>query len=262
MCGIVAKHGVCAQLEDEHHLATHYYLFLQHLVAFASAAPCNGLDDLCDLRIDQVTFASSHNARSGFDSILYYGGGGAAGSDQYISHNWSHQSNAYIASSWGSNWFTTSCDGITRHAKSKCTSTKDFMDLSAFGTAGLCTWEMADTCTIFLGQAQEECLNKRINSGGRTVNFLLVDWIKYYYKEEHVVNKAKFMNEKNIQRYLNRNIFLPELQGCSYHAGWFYHYCWKYCPKYGWCWVNTYCGKDHGICKRSELSCYGSCGYY
>ena len=182
--------------------------------------------------------------------------------DRFHSHVWSHQSNAYIASSWGSVWFTRKCDGIVKYAKSKCTSTRNFMELSAFGTAGLCIWDMAKKCSKWYGEAQEACLDKRVNNGGRTINFLSVNWIKYYRPEESVVNKAKFMNQKNIKRYLNRDIFFPELAGCSYHPGWFYHYCWTYCPEYGWCWVNTYCGKDHGICKRSEIFCYGSCGYY
>ena len=371
-------------------------LLLLLLVAFASAAPCNGLDDLCDLRIDQATFPGTHNAGSGFDGYLYYGGGGVAlscfyrnqdksfteqlafgiryfdidtcyknneavschcnsgicayagsiskamhqvdtwmrnnvnevviihfnrdiqegkesniansikstllslwdpnsGGDllmntyhgtnrawptlgqaitnkqrififmdnrlkSHVPQNWAYNSNYYIASSWGSNSFTSSCGAITTHASSKCTSTLDFMDLSAFGTAGWCVADMAAICSEWLGEAMEECYKKRI-TGDRTVNFLLVDWIQYFRGRESVVNKAKFMNEKNIQHYLNRNIFLPELAGCSYHPGWFYWYCWRYCSGYGWCWVNAYCGKDHGLCKRSELSCYGSCGY-
>ena len=374
-------------------------LILPHLVVFASAAPCNGLDDLCDLRLDQVTFPGTHNAGSGFNGVLYYSSGIAASScwyrnqgesftgqlnfgiryfdidtcwkgseavnchcgsdgvcaytgsvrkalhqvdtwmrshvnevivihfnrdvqkdyesqiaknlestllslwdpnsggellmstyhsvhgtwptlrraiadkqrififmnfrlESHISKNWAYNSNSYIASTWGSNWFTSNCNAITTNAASKCNTNRDFVELAAFGTAGLCTYDMATVCSKWLGEAQDECRNKRIANRDKTVNFLAVDWIHYYHGEESVVNKAKFMNERNIKHYLNRDIYFPELAGCSYHAGWFYNYCWRYCSGYGWCWVNKYCGQDAGICKRSELSCYGSCGYY
>ena len=45
---------------------------------------CNGQDDLCDLRIDQVTFLGTHNSGSGFDGLLYYYIGTAVGSCFYI----------------------------------------------------------------------------------------------------------------------------------------------------------------------------------
>ena len=48
-----------------------------------SCSECNGLDDLCDLRIDQVTFPGTHNSGSGFDGLLYYYIGTAVGSCFY-----------------------------------------------------------------------------------------------------------------------------------------------------------------------------------
>ena len=42
-----------------------------------STTKCNGLKDLCHLKLDQVTFAGSHNADSGFDGVLHYWSGGA-----------------------------------------------------------------------------------------------------------------------------------------------------------------------------------------
>ena len=374
-------------------------LFLPHLVAFASAAPCNGLNDLCDLKINQATFPGSHNAGSGFDGHLHYLGGGLVFScwyrnqrksfidqlntgiryfdidtcykgdeavnchcgpdnvcaytgsvmkamkqidswmkprttevviihfnhnaqspwenqiadslqktllslwnpngggsllmntyhhryfvwptlrtaiaekqrififmdrklERFYPHDWLHRSDTLIESSWGTVTFTTRCNGITKYAESKCNSTKVFMELSAVGTKGLCVKDMAYKCSKWLGEAAEACLNKRKSKGGGTVNFLTVDYVEYYHEEESIINKAKYMNKKNIKRYLGRDIFFPELAGCSYHAGWARHYCWTYCPKYGWCWVNLRCGSDNGICKRSEIFCYGSCGYY
>ena len=33
---------------------------------------CNGMAEFCDLRINQATFAGTHNSGAGFDGILYY----------------------------------------------------------------------------------------------------------------------------------------------------------------------------------------------
>ena len=47
---------------------------------------CNGLDHLCDLWVDQVTFSGTHNSGSEFDGLLYYYIGTAAGSYFYHNH--------------------------------------------------------------------------------------------------------------------------------------------------------------------------------
>ena len=44
------------------------------------------MKDLCDLKLDQVTFAGSHNAGSGFDGVLHYWSGGAVSSCFYRNH--------------------------------------------------------------------------------------------------------------------------------------------------------------------------------
>ena len=367
-----------------------------------STTKCNGLKDLCDLKLDQVTFAGSHNAGSGFDGVLHYWSGGAVSSCFYRNHglsfdkqldfgvrffdvdtcwdsrnneainchcpgtegkncayagsmkkglkqikswldknandviiihfnhnsqksyrkqiandlkklllslwgpasasttkmsdyfnnnnrwpklgdaiktkkrififmdnnlkthlsyeSWLVSSNGKISDSWDTVKVTSSCSGITTNAKKKCNRTSYFMALSAFAAYGLCTWDMAKLCSKWYGEAQEACYDKR-KPHNKTVNFLLVDWLKYYKGDESVTNKAKFMNIKNIKNYLGRDVFLPEFQGCSYHPGKLYNYCWKICPKYGWCWTNVYCGKDESLCKKKTLPCIGSCGY-
>ena len=175
--------------------------------------------------------------------------------------NWLITSNNIIQSTWANNPVSSSCSSITSNAKSKCATSSDFIELSAFGSYGLCTWDMATLCSKWLGEAQEECYKIR-KRNQRTVNFLMVDWATDYYSgEESVVNKAKFMNQKNIKQYLYKDVYFPELSGCSYHPGWFYNYCWKYCAEYGWCWVNTYCGNNEGICRQQDYPCYSSCGY-
>ncbi|CAH3185650.1 unnamed protein product [Porites lobata] len=175
------------------------------------------------------------------------------------SHDWVVQSNGNIKSSWDTVAVSSSCSSITTNAKSKCNSRASFMSLAAFGSYGLCTWHMAKVCSKWIGEAQEACYQKR-KSYQKTVNFLLVDWLDYFSGVESVINKAKFMNQKNIKEYLGKDIFFPEFQGCSYHPGWFYKYCWKNCPKYGWCWINQYCGDNANICKQKSYSCYSNCG--
>lgn len=376
-----------------------FFLLATAWQSTTAATKCNGLEDLCDLRINQATFPGSHNAGSGFDGLLHYWSGGPVSSCFYRNHNksfseqlafgiryfdidtcygtnealnchcpiggkdcgyagsiekgllqidgwmksnpnevviihfnrdsqqayrnkiaksleavllklwpetsvnklamntyynhnnkwptlkeavtshqrififmdnglalhlqnygWLVKSNGRIASTWDTNPVTSSCSAITTNAKSKCVNNAEFIDLSAFGSYGLCTWHMAHICSKWLGESQEACYQKR-ELNGKTVNFLLVDWSDWYYREESVVNKAKFMNQKNIKKYLGRDIFFPELQGCSYNAGWFRNYCWEYCAEYGWCWINQYCGNNAGICKQKSYSCYSGCGY-
>ena len=180
---------------------------------------------------------------------------------QYLgsSYDWVVNSNENIASSWDTVAVTSSCSDITTNAKVKCGNSRaSFMSLEAFGSYGLCIWDMATLCSKWLGEAQEACYQKR-KPYKKTVNFLLVDWLDYFSGEESVVNKAKFMNQKNIKEYLGKDIFFPELQGCSYHPGWFYNYCWKYCPENGWCWIDKYCGRDANICKQESYPCYSGC---
>ena len=176
--------------------------------------------------------------------------------------NWLVTSNNIIGNTWGIfSVSPTSCSGVTSNAKSKCGTSTDLIVLAGGGTYGLCVSDMAKVCSKWIGEAQEECYKIRKRSG-RTVNFLHVSWaVDYYSGEESIVNKAKFMNQKNIKQYLNKDIYFPELSGCSYHAGWVGKYCWKYCSRYGWCWINKYCGNNAGVCKQQDYSCYSSCGY-
>ena len=180
-----------------------------------------------------------------------------------LEHKWLVLSYGRIASTWDTNPVIFSCSGITQHAKQKCGvpgAFYTFIDLSAFGSYGKCTWDMAETCSSWLGQAAFECYKLR-EMRDKTVNFLLVDWADHFAGGESVINKAKFMNQKNIKTYLGKSIFFPELTGCAYHSGWFHNYCWKYCAEYGWCWINVYCGKDPNVCKKQDYPCYSSCGY-
>ena len=50
-------------------------LFLIFLASAACEQTCNGLAGLCQLRLDQVTLAGTHNSGAGFDGHLWYGSG-------------------------------------------------------------------------------------------------------------------------------------------------------------------------------------------
>lgn len=183
-------------------------------------------------------------------------------SQHISSQNWLITSDDIIGITWGKFRMSTSCSAITKNAKSKCNTSSDLIELSAFASYGLCTWEMARICSKWLGEAQDECYEIRMSSG-RTVNFLYVDWaVDYYSGQESVVRKAKFMNQRNIKQYLKKDIYFPEFSGCSFHAGWFGSYCWKYCAGYGWCWINKDCGNNADVCKQQDYPCYSSCGYW
>ncbi|XP_065055064.1 uncharacterized protein LOC135683671 [Rhopilema esculentum] len=50
-------------------------IFLIFVVSAACEQTCNGLAGLCQLRLNQVTLAGTHNSGAGFDGHLWYGSG-------------------------------------------------------------------------------------------------------------------------------------------------------------------------------------------
>ncbi|XP_031564690.1 uncharacterized protein LOC116300067 [Actinia tenebrosa] len=50
---------------------------------------CNGMEELCELRLNQVTLPGTHNSGSGFNGHLYHWGGGIAGSSLWRNQQWS-----------------------------------------------------------------------------------------------------------------------------------------------------------------------------
>ena len=53
-----------------------FFIFFHFLSYFifcrAEGLICNGMAEFCDLKINQATFAGTHNSGPGFDGILYY----------------------------------------------------------------------------------------------------------------------------------------------------------------------------------------------
>lgn len=52
------------------------------------AMKCNGMEELCDLRLNQVTLAGTHNSGSGSNGHLYHWGGGIAVSSLWRNQQW------------------------------------------------------------------------------------------------------------------------------------------------------------------------------
>ena len=93
------------------------------------------------------------------------------------------------------------CDRIVDPAKTKCDTDYDFVELSAFGTSGLCNWDMAWHCSKSLKKAADECYKQRMKHG-ETVNVILVDYpVSRYYDSQSVMKTAKILNTRNIRRF-------------------------------------------------------------
>ena len=123
--------------------------------------------------------------------------------------DWLVQSNGLIASTWSSSIYiwpfsTSGCTGIVSKARDKCDSSRSFVELAAFGTFGQCIETMAQICSKdeAIGAAMDECYSKR-EQHDKTVNFLIVDYAvdSEGYETLSVVDRAKTMNEKNIQKF-------------------------------------------------------------
>ena len=118
--------------------------------------------------------------------------------------DWLLQSNGFITSTWRTIlvWRFTGCIGIVSKAREKCDTSGSFVELSAFGSFGMCIDTMAWYCSKdeAIGEAIEECYSKR-EKRGKTVNIVMVDYAVDSYEKLSVVNRAKTINEKNIQTF-------------------------------------------------------------
>ena len=93
------------------------------------------------------------------------------------------------------------CDGIIDPARRRCDTDIQFVELSAYGHSGLCVWDMVWHCSRSLERAADECYKQR-EKYGKTVNVILVDYpVSNYYGTESVMQRARILNEKNIQRF-------------------------------------------------------------
>ena len=117
--------------------------------------------------------------------------------------DWLLQSNGFIESTW-TKIHVSSTHGCTNLVPTadKCDSDKSFVELAAFGTHGLCTWDMAWHCSKDngIGKAINECNTNR-QTHNKIVNFLIVDFAVDNYKTS-VVERARTLNQQNIQTFL------------------------------------------------------------
>ena len=54
------------------------FMILAYISSSLAERKCNGLAGLCQLKLNQVTLAGTHNSGAGFDGVLKYGSGVAA----------------------------------------------------------------------------------------------------------------------------------------------------------------------------------------
>jgi hypothetical protein len=120
--------------------------------------------------------------------------------------DWLVRSNDFIASTYALTVVLSSstCSEIVSQATSKCDTGTSFIELSAFATIGACADTRAKICSrdAAIGAAMDECYAKR-ERYGRVVNFLSVDYAvdSIGYDTLSVVDRARTMNEKNIQKF-------------------------------------------------------------
>ena len=126
---------------------------------------------------------------------------------RYVSKSYIYERNKFMASTWESGITVglgkSGCDGIIGPARRKCDkySKKEIIELSAFGSHGLCIHDMAKQCSLALKEAADECYKQR-EKRGKTVNVLLVDYpVSSYYSNKGVVDTAKTLNEKNVKKF-------------------------------------------------------------
>ena len=105
-------------------------------------------------------------------------------------------------------WITSGhCTGIVSAARSKCATSRDFVDLSSTATFGRCIESMAWYCSKdeAIGAAIDACYPER-EKRGKTINILSADYAvnREGYEKLSVVDRAKTMNEKNIQRLIHK----------------------------------------------------------
>ena len=118
---------------------------------------------------------------------------------------WLLQSNGFIGSTWTSIYVgpTYGCVDLPP-TTGKCDTDKTFIELAAFGTHGLCTWDMSWHCSRDngIGSAANLCYVKR-QAHGKTVNIMIVDYaVDNYETSRSVVERAKAYNQLNIQNFL------------------------------------------------------------
>ena len=112
---------------------------------------------------------------------------------------WAHPESVY-RSTFGTTIVTDNCDPATGYARDRCDVCVDLVLVNAFGSYGLCIFEMAELCSLQLYNASDACYYQR-RDNGKTVNWIMIDFPDLTVSPNTVVEVAQGLNERNIEYY-------------------------------------------------------------
>lgn len=93
---------------------------------------------------------------------------------------------------------TSSCSSMPEDTRKKCASqTRDLNIVSAFASKGLCVNAMQKKCNKYIRSSAMKCYDER-KKRGKTVNFLIADYVNQATTSQNVVTVAKELNQKNM----------------------------------------------------------------
>ncbi|XP_064622782.1 uncharacterized protein LOC135484986 [Lineus longissimus] len=93
---------------------------------------------------------------------------------------------------------TSSCSGMPALTRGKCaSSTRDLIIVSAFASLGLCVWDLQKVCNPYIRASAMDCYNER-KKRGKTVNFLIADYVNQAPTSQNVVTVSNALNQLNM----------------------------------------------------------------
>ncbi|XP_064622699.1 uncharacterized protein LOC135484923 [Lineus longissimus] len=113
------------------------------------------------------------------------------------SHPYIHSANFY-GDTWLDLKVTSSCGSMPEDTRRKCASiSKDMIIVSAFASLGLCVNDMQKLCNRYIRPSAMSCYNER-KKRGKTVNFLMADYVNQANTNENVITVANELNQLNM----------------------------------------------------------------
>ncbi|XP_064628845.1 uncharacterized protein LOC135488247 [Lineus longissimus] len=114
------------------------------------------------------------------------------------------RSNRYIrpasyADTWIERKLTSKCNGMVEDTRKKCENEyRDLIIVSAFASVGLCNSDLQKKCNPYIRPSAMACYNER-KKKGKTVTFLIADYVNQARSNDDVVTVARELNELNMR---------------------------------------------------------------
>ncbi|XP_064623075.1 uncharacterized protein LOC135485195 [Lineus longissimus] len=94
---------------------------------------------------------------------------------------------------------TSSCSSMPEDTRRKCASISNyFVIVSAFATEGLCVSALQKKCNRYIRPSAMSCYNE-LKKRGKTVNFLMADYVNQAKTNENVITVANELNQLNMR---------------------------------------------------------------